>query len=119
MQSGKYNALIVKNLLTIHYNVAHTGKHTQDLRKTGLVDNLLPILKIVDNKSRLLALATLAELVDESEAQYLETSSDAIDDLISRLQKAVDSENGLSFMWSWELARGMQSVLRYTMTTPY
>ena len=107
-QGGEINQAIFKQFLTIYHNVAQTGKHTNALRKAGLVDLLMPVLQTESGVVRRLALSILADLVDETEAHSLEANRDSIRDLIRVLQQALDAADGRSpDLWSsWEVARG-------------
>ena len=107
-QGGENNQFILDAFLTTYFNIARTGKHNQDLRDAGLIPLLLPVLKSEMNAYSLLALATLAELVNEQEANSLNADGNSIKNLIDAFQQALSSEDGRSSEeWSsWGLARG-------------
>ena len=107
-QGGENNQFILDAFLTTYFNIARTGKHNQDLRDAGLIPLLLPVLKSDMNAYSLLALATLAELVNEQEANSLNADGNSIKNLIDAFQQALSSEDGRSSEeWSsWGLARG-------------
>lgn len=72
----------------------------------GFVNVLLPYLKSENGSMFLVTLATLAELVDESEAKHLETDANFFELLLNCLNNAIHDRHRRFKGWSArELAR--------------
>lgn len=77
----------------------------------GFVNLLLPYLKSENGSMFLSTLATLAELVDESEAKHLETDANIFELLLNCLNNAIHDRHRRFKGWSTrELARSNSNL---------
>lgn len=88
------------------HNIAQSENCNTELRKIGFVEVLLPYLKSSSHSILLVTLATLADLVDDSEAKHLETNRDLFKFLLKCLTYALNDRRRRCEGWSVkELAR--------------
>ena len=98
---------LLENYLGIIHNMAQSETTiTTELRDHDFVELHLPFLKSSNDKVLLICLATLADLVDESQAKHLETGGEFFKFLLKFLKSAISDKHRRCKGWSArELAR--------------
>ena len=97
---------LLGSYLSIIHNMAQSETTVTELRDHGFVELYLPFLKSSNDKVLLTCLATLAELVDESQAKHLETDREFFKFLLKYLKSAISDKLRRCEGWSArELAR--------------
>lgn len=97
---------IIHFYISVVHNMAQSELCNNELRGMGFVNVLLPYLKSQNESVFLVTLATLAELVDDSEAQHLETDAYFFAFLLKCLNTAINDRRRRYNGWSArELAR--------------
>ncbi|KAK3083289.1 hypothetical protein FSP39_018644 [Pinctada imbricata] len=104
---------MVNYLLSITHNIAQAEDHAVSLRSKGFVDVLLLYLNAKTKKTILTVLASLADLLDESEAKKIEANQEFFKSLMEFLSKALaDSKRRHQGWSSRELARTIRRLAR-------
>lgn len=97
---------IIQIYIGVVLNIAQSEQCNDELREMGFVDVLLPYLKSKVESIFLLTLATLAELVDDSEAKHLQADAYFFAFLLKCLNAAINDRRRRYNGWSArELAR--------------
>lgn len=97
---------LLGSYLSIIHNMAQSETTVTELRDHGFVELHLPFLKSSKDKVLLTCLATLADLVDESQAKHLETDGEFFKFLLKFLKSAISDKHRRCKGWSArELAR--------------
>ncbi|VDI56370.1 Hypothetical predicted protein [Mytilus galloprovincialis] len=100
-------------LLSILYNISMVEDNVQNVRDVECIEALKPYLDSKDNTILLLCLATLANLVDETESGILNRKPDVIEFLMSTITKALKCKERMYYGWSLiKLARIVRQVVR-------
>ncbi|CAG2237130.1 unnamed protein product [Mytilus edulis] len=100
-------------LLSILYNISMVEDNVQNVRDVECIEALKPYLDSKDNTILLLCLATLANLVDETESGILNRKPDVIEFLMSTITKALKCKERMYYGWSLiKLARIVRQVAR-------
>jgi hypothetical protein len=93
-------------ICTILHNVAMFEDNVEQIRSVGCIEAMKPYLDSEDKTIRLLCLATLADLVNESESEILKSNGDVIKFLLWTISMAMKAEEKSWDGWSLkELAR--------------
>ena len=97
---------LLESYLSIIHNMAQSETTVTELRDHGFVELHLPLLKSSKETVLLSCLATLADLVDESQAKHLETDGEFFKLLLNFLKSAISDKYRRCKGWSArELAR--------------
>jgi hypothetical protein len=83
------DAKILGSYMSILHNIAQAESSISELREHGFVEVLMPYLESKSEKILLSTLATLADLVDESEAKYIERDGEFFTFLLKCLRSAM------------------------------
>lgn len=98
---------------SIIHNIAQSELCIHELREMGIVEVLLPYLKSSKDKILLTTLASLADIVDDSEAAHLETGGDLFKFLLKTLKSAMNDRHRRFKGWSArELARTVRRIAK-------
>lgn len=98
---------------SIIHNIAQSELCIHELREMGIVEVLLPYLKSSKDKILLTTLASLADIVDDSEAAHLETGGDLFKFLLKTLKSAMNDRHRRCKGWSArELARTVRRIAK-------
>ncbi|XP_076083083.1 uncharacterized protein LOC143054087 isoform X1 [Mytilus galloprovincialis] len=104
---------ILEWLMTILHNIAMFEDNVPRVRDVNCIEAMKPYLDSKDNTIRLLCLATLADLVNESESEILKSNSEVITFLMWTISTALEIEERNCDGWSLvELARIVHQVAR-------
>lgn len=104
---------IIHFYISVVHNMAQSELCNNELRGMGFVNVLLPYLKSQNESVFLVTLATLAELVDDSEAQHLETDAYFFAFLLKCLNTAINDRRRRYNGWSArELARTIRRIAK-------
>ncbi|XP_061166315.1 uncharacterized protein LOC133175222 [Saccostrea echinata] len=107
------DAKILTSYLSIIHNIAQAESSISELRDHGFVEVLLPYLKSTKERVLLSTLATLADLVDETEAKYLESHGEFFTFLLTCLKSSMEDRHRRCKGWAaWELARTIRRIAR-------
>ncbi len=105
---------------SIIHNIAQSELCIHELREMGIVEVLLPYLKSSKDKILLTTLASLADIVDDSESAHLETGGDLFKFLLKTLKSAMNDRHRRCKGWSArELARSNYVRLSTTYSCNY
>lgn len=100
-------------ICTILHNVAMFDDNVEKIRSVGCIEAMKPYLDSKDKTIRLLCLATLADLVNESESEILKSNGDVITFLMWTISMAMKAKGKSWDGWSLkELARIVRQVAR-------
>ncbi|XP_052089371.1 uncharacterized protein LOC127726075 [Mytilus californianus] len=104
---------ILEWLMTILHNIAMFEDNVPKVRDVNCIEAMKPYLDSKDNTIRLLCLATLADLVNESESEILKSNSEVFTFLMWTISMAMENEERNYDGWSLvELARIVHQVAR-------
>ncbi|XP_062588039.1 uncharacterized protein LOC134249708 [Saccostrea cucullata] len=107
------DAKILQSYLSIIHNIAQAESSITELRDHGFVEVLLPYLKSTKERILLSTLATLADLVDETQAMYLESHGEFFTFLLKCLRSSMEDRHRRCKGWAaWELARTIRRIAR-------
>ncbi|XP_052064312.1 uncharacterized protein LOC127704336 [Mytilus californianus] len=81
---------IVEMLCRLLHNISMFEGNVPNIRGANCIGAMKPYLESENNIMRLLCLATLADLVEESESGTLESKSDSIKDLMSIISNVIE-----------------------------
>lgn len=99
---------ILESLITVLHNITMFEDNVPNVRDVNCIEAMKPYLESKDDTIRLLCLATLADLVDESESEMIKSNGDVIQFLMWTISMAMDTEDRNWDGWSlMELARSM------------
>ncbi|OPL20706.1 hypothetical protein AM593_10605, partial [Mytilus galloprovincialis] len=90
MTSEKEGETIVEMLCRILHNISMFEDNVPNIRGANCIGAMKPYLESENNIVRLLCLATIADLVEESESGTSESKSDSIKDLMSTILKVME-----------------------------
>lgn len=100
--------------MTILHNIAMFEDNVPKVRDVNCIEAMKPYLDSKDNTIRLLCLATLADLVNESESEILKSNSEVITFLMWTISTALEIEERNCDGWSLvELARSTYNYVLF------
>ncbi|XP_076113674.1 uncharacterized protein LOC143081913 [Mytilus galloprovincialis] len=104
---------ILDTLCTVLHNITMFEDNVPKVRDVNCIEAMKPYLESKDNTIRLLCLATLADLVNESESEIIKSNGDVIEFLMLTISKALETDDRTEDGWSlMELARIVHQVAR-------
>lgn len=104
---------VLDHYISLIHNIAQSENCNTELRKIGFVEVLLPYLKSSSESILLVTLATLADLVDDSEAKHLETNGGLFKFLLKCLTYSLNDRHRRCEGWStMELARTIRRIAK-------
>ncbi|CAC5383014.1 unnamed protein product [Mytilus coruscus] len=102
---------ILGSLCGVLHNITMFEDNVPKVRAVNCIEAVKPYLESKDNTIRLLCLATLADLVNESESEMIKSNDEIIEFLMRTISMAIDTDNRAS--WSlMELSRIVRQVAR-------
>ncbi|VDI11454.1 Hypothetical predicted protein [Mytilus galloprovincialis] len=90
MKSKEEGVKIVELLCRLLHNISMFEGNVPNIRGSNCIGAMKPYLESENNIIRLLCLATIADLLEESESGTLERKSESIKDLLSTISKVMD-----------------------------
>lgn len=106
---------LIDSFLTVIHNVAMYKNNVSKVRSHGFVKVLTPYLESPIRNARLLALAALADIVDEEESEILQKGQNIFEFLKTILSMAMRETTRTDPLLSWEvweLIRIMRTIAR-------
>lgn len=102
----------IEDLISLLHNVSMYDENVTRMKSANTIGTVQPYLDFKNNTIRLLSLATMADLIDESESKMIRSESDVIEFLMTSISNALD-ECGTYDGWSLvELTRIVHQVAR-------
>ncbi|KAJ8321643.1 hypothetical protein KUTeg_000114 [Tegillarca granosa] len=111
----KIECSLIDSFLTVIHNVAMYKNNVSKVRSHGFVKVLTPYLESPIRNARLLALAALADIVDEEESEILQKGQNIFEFLKTILSMAMRETTRTDPLLSWEvweLIRIMRTIAR-------
>ncbi|XP_021371459.1 uncharacterized protein LOC110462013 isoform X3 [Mizuhopecten yessoensis] len=103
----------ISSPLSIFHNIAMQDRNINRMRSLGFVDLLTPFVSSPKEKTRLSAVATLADIVDEKQSEIIRTDVGVMKFIKNSLARAMKEKSRRIFGWSpQELARTVRRIAR-------
>lgn len=102
---------ILGSLCGILHNITMFEDNVPKVRAVKCIEAEKPYLESKDNTIRLLCLATLADLVNESESEMIKSNDEIIEFLMLTISMAIDTDNRAS----WSLVELSRSRYTYSL----
>ncbi|XP_060064487.1 uncharacterized protein LOC132544855 [Ylistrum balloti] len=105
--------VVISSPLSILHNIAMQDQNISRLQSLGFVDLLKPFVNSPQEKNRLSAVATLADIVDEQQSEIIRADEDIMKFIKSCLIRAMKDKSRRTIGWSpQELARTVRRIAR-------